>query len=531
MPNESSSQVVDFLTQSLAKGQQSVETIRTHISEVFLGGGRALKLKRAVRFPYLDFSSPERRLAMCQAEFDLNRRTAPSLYVGVHRVTREPDGSLAFDGQGPLVDAVVEMHRFPEESLFDDMARTGRLTSDLIADLAHRIADFHAKAEVSLRHGGAAAMAALIDMNDKALRASPLAKDSEVNYLADRFRRALQQHGALLDARRAAGKVRRCHGDLTLRNICLFDGVPTPFDCIEFDEALANIDVLYDLAFVLMDLWHRELRDLANLLFNRYLDEADETDGIGLLPFLMAVRATIRAHVSATQAEETAGEERASKLSEARAYFDLAGSLLGEAQAALLAVGGLSGSGKSTVAASLAPWFGSAPGARVLSSDRIRKRLHGVSAMIRLPAAAYAPTVSKQVYATLRQEAGRVLATGHCAIVDAVFDRARERTAVEAVAHGLDRPFLGVWLQAPTATLAARIEKRLHDPSDATVEVLAAQAKRGCGPITWQRIDARLAPETVRATLLSPPAFGDIFGAQATQRDEALVPEAGASVA
>ncbi|WP_366849105.1 hypothetical protein [Methylobacterium sp.] len=146
-------------------------------------------------------------------------------------------------------------------------------------------------------------MAALIDMNDKVRPTPALATDSKAQALAGRFRRALKRHGALPDASCNAGKVRRCHGDLTLRNICHVDGVPTPSDCIEFDEALACIDVLQDLAFVLMDLWHLGRPDLANLLFNRYLDETDETGGLGLLPFLMAVRATIRAHVTAVQAE------------------------------------------------------------------------------------------------------------------------------------------------------------------------------------------------------------------------------------
>ncbi|WP_311276048.1 AAA family ATPase [Methylobacterium sp. WCS2018Hpa-22] len=530
MSNWSQAEVVDFLTRSLEGSGQSVGIMRTHISEVFLGDGRVFKLKRAVRFPYLDFSTAERRLAMCLAEFDLNYRTAPSLYIGVHRITREPDGSLAFDGQGPLIDAVVEMHRFPQEDLFDEMARTGRLGPELVADLAHRIAAFHARAEVSQRHGGSAAMGALIEMNDKALRATLLATDGEAQSLADCFRRTLKRHGVLIDSRRAAGKVRRCHGDLTLRNICLFDGVPTPFDCIEFDEAIATIDVLYDLAFVLMDLWHREQRDLANLLFNRYLDEADETNGLGLLPFLMALRAIIRAHVTAVQAEGRADDERAETRTEARAYLDLAKSLLDQAEAGLVAVGGLSGSGKSTVAALVAPWLGAPPGARILSSDRIRKRLHGVTPTTRLPAAAYEASVSERVYATLRQEVGKVLETGHCAIADAVFDRPRERTAMEAVASEMGRPFQGVWLQAPMVTLTARIERRRLDPSDATVDVLAAQVKRDCGRITWRRVDARLAPEALRAKLLSEITFGDRFEAQVPQSDEAGMPESAVSV-
>ena len=489
--------VVEFLTRSLSCAGK-VDTATTHISRLFLAGDRVFKLKRAVRFPYLDFSTPERRLAACEAEVALNRRTAPALYLGARRITREPGGTLAFDGTGPLVDAAVEMRRFPEADLIDAMARDGRLGRSHVSELAEVIAAFHAGAEIHRDKGGAAAMAALVDMNDAALRATGLVPADEAEALVARFRIILARHAPLLDARRAAGKVRRCHGDLTLRNICLFAGRPTPFDCIEFSETIATTDVLYDLAFVLMDLWHRNCFDLANLLMNRYLDAADETDGIGLLPFLMATRAVIRAHVTAAQAEDA--DDADIKSTEARAYLDLARGLLADVPAALLAVGGFSGSGKSSVAAVAAPRIGPAPGARILSSDRIRKRLHGVGALMRLPDSAYESAASERVYATLRQEAGRALAVGHAAVADAVFDRPMERAAIEA-ACGVS--FCGVWLEAPAAILARRIDARTGDPSDATAAVLAAQVTRGCGPLAWHRLAADRPLAALRADVLS----------------------------
>jgi uncharacterized protein len=509
MPSEDQAGVEAFLRQAVS-GTEAVETVATHISRLFLAGDRVLKLKRAVRFPYLDFSTPERRLAACEAELTLNSRTAPALYRGVRRLTRAADGTLAFDGAGDLVDAVVEMRRFPETDLFDAMARDGRLEPGHVADLAQTIAAFHAGAEIRGDLGGAAAMAAVLDMNAAAIRAAALIPGAAAEALAARFRAVLARHADLLEGRRAAGKVRRCHGDLTLRNICLYAGRPTPFDCIEFSETIATTDVLYDLAFVLMDLWHRERCDLANLLFNRYLDAADETDGIGLLPLLMATRAAIRAHVTAAQ---TAGAgDAAAKTVEARAYLALAERLLADEPAGLLAVGGFSGSGKSSVAAATAPRIGPAPGARILASDRIRKRLHGVDALTRLPDSAYAPAVSERVYAALRQEAGRVLAAGHGAIADAVFDRAAERTAVEALARDRGARFCGVWLEAPAAILARRIEARTGDPSDATDAVLTAQMRRETGPLEWHRLAAGRPLTALRADVLTlwesrcPPA-------------------------
>jgi len=490
----------------------SVETVSTHISVVVLGDDRALKLKRAVCLPYLDFSTAERRLAACQAELRLNRRTAPNLYLGVRRITRETDGRLALDGAGCLVDAVVEMRRFAQEALFDNMARRGALTPTLMTDLARRIAAFHRDAVVSFDQGGAAGIAAVLKINDQALRATSLVSAEAVETFAEAFRRSFERHADLLEVRRKAGKVRRCHGDLILRNICLLDGAPTLFDCIEFDDALATIDVLYDVAFLLMDLWHQDQRDLANLAFNRYLDECEEIDGVGLVPFFMAIRAAVRAHVTATQAADASSAAAAPLLAEAQAYFDLARSLLRGASPKLLAIGGLSGSGKSTVAALVAPHLGAAPGARILNSDRIRKRLHGVSAETRLPESAYRPELSETVYATMRQEAAQALAAGCGVIVDAVFDRPDERTSIEAVASEAGVPFQGIWLEAPTATLLSRISGRRNDPSDATANVLLAQVQRDGGQISWRRLNAQADPAATRdailASLSPPPGCG-----------------------
>lgn len=515
------SETIAFLEREAHGFGQPVETVSTHISLIFLAGDRAFKLNRAVRFAYLDFSTAERRLAVCEAELELNRRTAPNLYRGVRRITREADGRLALDGLGNLVDAVVEMRRFAQEDLFDNMAQRGALTPPLMTELARRIAAFHREAPVSFDQGGASGIAAVLELNDRALRAASLVSAAEADAAADAFRRAFQQRADLLESRRKAGKVRRCHGDLILRNICLLDGTPTLFDCIEFDDTLATIDVLYDLAFLLMDLRHRDQHGLANLAFNRYLDECDEVGGLRLVPFFMAVRAAVRAHVTAIHAAEAPHAAAAPIRAEARAYFDLALSLLRETPARLLAVGGLSGSGKSTVAALLAPHLGLPPGARILNSDRIRKRLHGVSAETRLPETAYRPEVSKSVYATLRREADQALAAGWSVIAEAVFDRPDERTAIETVAvrHGV--PFQGVWLQAPTPTLLARLEARTSDPSDATAEVVLAQVQRDWGEITWHHPGTQADSAATRDAILGSLALGCVQRAAASEPEAA----------
>lgn len=456
------------------------EIVTTHISIVVLCETRAFKLKRETTLPYIDLATPQKRLDLCEREVALNRRTAPALYRGVRRVTREANGALAFDGDGEFVDAVVEMRRFDHEDAFDRLAAARRLTRDMIERLAATIARSHDGAPANFAGGGGDAMARVIAMNEASARAALLASNEALERRMRAERGALASLGPLLDSRRAAGKVRLCHGDLTLRNICLLDGEPTPFDCLEFSDELATIDVLYDLAFLLMDLWRANERDLANLALNRYLDRRDETDGLPLLPLFMSLRAMIRAHVAASQ----------SRREEARDYFDLAGELLRPAAPRVVAIGGRSGSGKSSVAARLAARIGAPPGARVVNSDRLRKEMFCVAPSGRLPQAAYAPEISKEVYRRMFAAAKRAAASPWAVIVDAVFDRPQDREAAQSIARERGVPFHGFWLEADLERRAARVDARVGDVSDATRDVLAAQMRRDVGELRWTTIDA-----------------------------------------
>lgn len=482
-----------FLADPATLGSDAVETADTHVSRIFLTADRAFKLKKAVRLPYADFSTAEIRLANCETEFRLNAPHAPGLYLGVRRITRTGDGGLEFDGPGPLVDAVVEMARFAPDALFEDMAEAGQLTPELIDDLAAAIARFHATAPVVHSGGGADNLAAVLDINSAGFATSAVFPEPEVASLDAEFRAALERHRDRLDRREAAGMVRRCHGDLHLRNICLWQGRPTLFDCLEFNDSLATVDVLYDLAFLLMDLWARGLIDLANLVANRYFDANATDDGFDLLPFLMAIRAQVRAHVIATQAQ-TAGARAQTLGARARSYFDLARTLLAPQTPRAVLIGGLSGTGKSTLAEALAAGLGAPPGARIIESDRTRKAMFGVSGDTRLPPEAYAPEVSAEVYARLGERGAALLAAGSAIIVDAVFDHPDRRAAIARALPRAD----GFWFQAGADTLRARVEARHGGPSDATVEVLEHQLDHDPGRIGWTRIATdRPLPETV----------------------------------
>jgi aminoglycoside phosphotransferase family enzyme/predicted kinase len=480
---------------------EPVEIIDTHISRVYLAGRRAWKTKRAVRLPYVDFSTPQLRLAACRKEVELNAVTAPGLYLAARRITREPDGRIALDGDGELIDGAVEMRRFDQDLLLDRMAAAGRLTPALMSETALEIERFHRSAPVDHASGGSANIAAVLDINEVGFAQSAVFAPDALAPFHAAMRAALARHATLLDRRSAAGRVRRCHGDLHLRNIVLLDSHPRLFDCIEFNDAIATVDVLYDLAFLLMDLWHRGLADLASLVMNRYLDQADDEDGFPLLPFFMAVRAAVRAHVLATQAAEGAGGT--DTVEEARSYFRLAGALLADVPPRLIAIGGLSGSGKTTLAEMLAAHVGAPPGARIVESDRVRKAMHGVPPETRLPQKAYRPEVSERVYREMAWRSGLILSEGGSVVADAVFDRADHRTMIEAEAAGRKVPFDGFWLAADPKLLWERIAARRGGPSDATVEVLARQMSRKIDHVGWTSLDAGREPRALVADILN----------------------------
>lgn len=468
-----------------------VDREETHISEIFLTPDRAYKLKRAVKLPYADFSTAGKRLAMCEREIELNRRTAPDLYLGVRRITREAGGELAFDGDGPLVDAVVEMRRFDENDLFDRMAGEGRLMREMMAWTSDAIAEFHEDAEVFENAGGAANIEAVLDINESGFQTSHVFADEEVEALNKAFREAHAALSRRLDLRGREGRIRRGHGDLHLRNIFLFEGKPALFDCIEFNEDIATLDVLYDVAFLVMDLWHRGNRDFANLVANRYLDRTGNDDGFVLMPFFMAVRAAVRAHVTATQIEEASDTGENAKLErQARSYFDLATELLQPGEARVVAIGGLSGTGKSTVAEALAPQVGRPPGARIIESDRTRKALFGVAPEDHLPQSAYSAEVSEEVYGRMAASVEGLAGDGCAVIADAVFADPAHRQAVADAARGAGVPFAGIWLDASPEVLKERVTKRRGSASDADLAILEKQMAATQAPEDWVHVDA-----------------------------------------
>ncbi len=495
---------IDFLTAALSENGTPPKIVTTHISIVFLSGDRAIKLKRAVKFPFLDFRTLEARREACVREVEINRRTAPAIYKGVLPVTRDNDG-VELDGSGEAIDWVVDMRRFDEALLFDRLAAVDKgLRRPVIEDLADAIAAFHAKADVRENKGGADGIRRIAENNVRAFEeqdGSGIFDRARVDAVTARTLEMIDDLSTELDARRDEGRVRACHGDLHLRNICLIDGKPTLFDAIEFSSDFSDIDVLYDLAFLLMDLDFHDKRRLATFLFNRYLDVSDERpDAYRVLPVFLTMRAQIRAHVGAAiAASQKDDADRDREAETARRYLDLAETYLTPESPRLVAVGGLSGSGKSRLAREIARYLGVRPGARVVRTDVVRKRLCGVHPNEKLGPEGYTPEMTARTYAAFIEQARDALENGQSVVLDAVFAKQPERERAEDLARTCSVPFTGIWVDAPERIRLDRVATRERNVSDVTVEIAEQQSGYDLGDIGWARVDSSgKKKETVR---------------------------------
>ncbi len=459
-------EVTAFLTQ-LAGGAP----IETHISRVFRGADTVWKLKKSVRLPFLDFSDLSERRRFLEREIALNAWATPGLYRDVVPVCRSGTG-LRIGGDGAVLDWVLRMARVPEADFLDRIAAQGGIDGAMQTALGDAVAAWHGGLPGLPIRDATGRMLGVLRGNAGSARAAGLPEAAIAAWEAQ-CGAGIEALRSVLDRRAARGSVRRAHGDLHLGNLLMWQGHPVPFDALEFDEELATIDLGYDLAFLLMDLQLRVSRAAACGVLVRYVARTRDAGLVAALPVFLSLRAMIRAHVRARSGDDPAP------------YLAASLDFLTPASPRLVAVGGLMGTGKSTLARALAPSIGTAPGALVIRSDDTRKRLHGVPPEQRLPPRAYDGAANRRVDAEMLAMAADALAGGHSVILDATF----LSPAFRDQAAALGPPLHGLWLEAPLAELEQRVAARVNDASDADVAVLRAAAG-AAPPANWRRIPA-----------------------------------------
>jgi aminoglycoside phosphotransferase family enzyme/predicted kinase len=460
-----------------------VELIETHISWVLLAGEFAYKVKKPVDFGFLDFTALAARKRFCEEELRLNRRTAPALYLEVVPIGGTPDDPRF--GAAPAIEYAVKMRRFEQDALLDRMAKRGALAAAQVDAIADAVADFHARIERVPRASGCGAperVVAFAEQNFEQLDAL-VASPADFEHL-DRLRTwtglEFSARRGILAERKRDGFVRECHGDLHLGNIALIDGSPVAFDCIEFNDDLRWIDVMSEVAFLVMDLLDHRLDAAAWRCLDRYLQLTGDYPGVAVLRFFLVYRAMVRAKVACLRARQSGLDAAAQAriAGEYRGYFALASRLAESARPAIVLMHGLSGSGKTTVAQSLLESLG----AIRVRSDVERKRLHGLDPLARTAQALgdglYGSAATQRTYDRLAAVARAIVDAGFTAIVDAASLRRRDREAARALARALDVPFVVATCTAPEEVLRQRVTARERagaDASEATAAVLDLQ--------------------------------------------------------
>lgn len=464
---------VAALRRRLQARHGEVPLIETHISWVLLAGDHAYKLKKPVRFGFLDFSTPALRQRFCAEEVRLNRRLAPALYLGVVPV-RAGRGGPSLHGRGPVVDYAVKMNRMAPHALASERLALGRLTAQDLARFGTRLAAFHAQAAVASVDSGYGSPARIRDDALQAVeRLAALAEPAACARLRAWFEAQAQRLWPRWQARLAAGRVREGHGDLHLDNVVLQGEEVTAFDCIEFDPALRWIDVVNDAGFLLMDLLAHGRGDLGFAFLDAWLEAGGDHDGLDLLRFYLVYRAVVRALVTTLRGGPAPGAP------DAAAYLALAERLTAPPPPALLITHGLPASGKTRLTDALLQ----RAGAVRLRSDVERKRLAGLAPLAdsRQRGDLYTAAATDATYSHLATLARQALAAGWPVIVDAAFLRRDQREAFRALAATMGLRSAILDCQAPMAVLRQRVRERLargDDASEADESVLDLLAAR-----------------------------------------------------
>jgi uncharacterized protein len=468
--------------------QEPIQLLQTHISYVFLTGEYAYKVKKPTNFGFLDFTSLEKRCHFCHEELRLNQRLSPDLYLAVLPIV-ENSGQYQFgavDSSQAVAEYTLQMRQFPQSMLLSHLFEDGKLTPELVQQLATQVAAFHASAVTNpeVTAYGSVASVQQVDTNNQAISTPFIGisqtqqQQDETHAFATQF---FEQHADWFAQRQAEGKIRECHGDLHLNNVCFYQDNIQIFDCIEFNQEFRNIDVIYDVAFMVMDLEFRGRVDLANLFLNTYLEQTGDYQGAALLPLYLSIRAYIRGKVNSLALNDPAisTAEKAEFLQRGQAYYRQAWDYTRRLQGRIILMSGLSGSGKSTVARQLAQKLNAVH----VRSDAVRKHLAEIPLHQRgdqggeVDSGIYTPEMTKKTYGALL-ELGLLLAQqGWAVILDAKYDRQTLRQAAIAASIAAQIPIAIAECTAPIEVLRDRLNHRTNDIADATAALLESQIK------------------------------------------------------
>jgi len=464
-----------FSNQTYPHPVSPIEMIETHISWVFLTGEYAYKLKKPVRFDFLDFSTLKKRKYYCEQELHLNQRLSQAIYLDVLPVYEQKNGSYSLVGEaGNVVDYCLKMKQFNQDSLFDELIAKGKLLPDWMDSLAKDVANFHQLAEINedieLNHIGLLTEHIQANFAIATAHAGKVITQKKVTTLLNFAKKELHENFNNLKQRQEKGHIRDCHGDLHLRNITLFHHKPLVFDCIEFNDEFRMIDTMNDVAFLVMDCEAHTRPDLGFRFLSRYLEHCADYEGLKLLPLYLFYRASVRGKVGCLLADEQSEPKRQQQLDEAAKYFELTAHYALKKKPKLIVIGGLSGSGKSHLSLLAC----GQERAVIIRSDATRKRIHAVHADLSL----YGEEMHEYTYQAMLETAKVSLNAGFSAILDATFLSTKSRQQVAKFAHQQGIDLLFFWLDICEKMLRERIHQRMKlndDISDADLEILELQ--------------------------------------------------------
>jgi uncharacterized protein len=454
-----------------------VKLVTTHLSWVLLAGDFAYKIKRPVKYPFVDFSSAERRRLFCAEELRINVRYAPGVYLRLAHITLG-DGGARIDGEGAVIDHAVVMRAFHQQEVLATLVESRGVTEPELAAFGAALARIHSSLplpEPGNPAGTAVTVAAGMGRNvaEGLVATRIFGNQAELARLADRQRAELARHVELLDARRLAGRVRETHGDLHMGNVVRLEGVLHAFDALEFEPAFRWADVTQDVAFLYADLLAAGEPGLAQAFLNGYLQQGGDFGLARILDLYVADRSLVRAKIMALLATESPA---AIPMYEARqkACFGVAEAALEPRRPVCVMMHGPSGSGKSWLAARIA---GSLR-ALVVRSDIERRRIASAAARRGEAPATYGPDAVRATYVRLRHCAHEALLGGQNVLLDATYAQRSERTRVRDLCRQIGMPLLVIDCQAPQALLEQRVaarQQRGKDASEADLRVLHRQ--------------------------------------------------------